>query len=518
MAMPHILVVGNEPATVHSVNSLLAGSSYNTEAVAFGAPAVARICRNPMPDLVLLELGNGHAEGLQTLQRFLQLRPDLKVTVLSKVGDSRQVVEAIRIGAHDYITFPLREFELLQLLKRHVNTEWKADSHTKESVEEVGGDHFFISASPLMQKVRLQAALLANVDVPVLILGESGTGKEVTAHLIHKLSARADRRLLKINCAALPGELLESELFGYERGAFTGATRTKAGKFELCDKGTILLDEVAEMPANLQAKLLHVLQDKQFFHLGGEATIDVDIRILAATNVDIQQALAERRFREDLYYRLSAFTIFLPPLRERQEEIPVLLRHFMQRSAVQYFRAPLSFSAPLMDACLHYTWPGNLRELQNFVKRYLVMADESMAFGELQSKKRRKLVTVDAVPHPPLQPAPDSVLTPQERARDLKFLVRNLKDETETQAITKALAETNWNRTRAARLLHISYRSLLYKIRQHTITRVSSHEPAVYQRVVNTSWVEQPEEVAAVEAQSSFSGKAQPSSERRRPI
>ena len=476
MATPHILVVGNEPATVHSVNSLLAGNSYNTEAVAFGAPAVARIYRNPLPDLVLLELGNGHGEGLQTLQRFLQLRPDLKVIVFSKIGDSRQVVEAIRIGAHDYITVPFREFELLQLLRRHVNTEWEADSHPKETAEEVGGDHFFISVSPLMQKVRLQAELLANIDVPVLILGESGTGKEVTAHLIHKLSARSDRRFLKVNCAALPGELLESELFGYERGAFTGATRTKAGKFELCDKGTILLDEVAEMSANLQAKLLHVLQDKQFFRLGGEATIEVDVRILAATNVDIQQAMAERRVREDLYYRLSAFTIFLPPLRERQEEIPVLLRHFMQRIAVQYSRMPLPFSARLMDACLHYAWPGNLRELQNFVKRYLVMADECMAIGELQANQRRKLVTVDTVPEPALQPAPDSVFIPQERARDLKFLVRNLKDETEIQAITKALAETNWNRKRAARLLHISYRGLLYKIHQHAITRVSASQ------------------------------------------
>jgi len=237
-----------------------------------------------------------------------------------------------------------------------------------------------------------------------------------------------------------------------------------------------LLDEVAEMSANLQAKLLHVLQDKQFFRLGGEATIEVDVRILAATNVDIQQAMAERRVREDLYYRLSAFTIFLPPLRERQEEIPVLLRHFMQRIAVQYSRMPLPFSARLMDACLHYAWPGNLRELQNFVKRYLVMADECMAIGELQANQRRKLVTVDTVPEPALQPAPDSVFIPQERARDLKFLVRNLKDETEIQAITKALAETNWNRKRAARLLHISYRGLLYKIHQHAITRVSASQ------------------------------------------
>jgi transcriptional regulator with GAF, ATPase, and Fis domain len=376
-------------------------------------------------------------------------------------------------------TFPPREFELHQLVKRYVNTEWEADSHMKESVEQVGGEHSFISASPIMQKVRLQAELLANIDVPVLILGESGTGKEVVAHLIHKLSARSDQRLLKISCAAVPGELLESELFGYERGAFTGATRTKAGKFELCDKGTILLDEVAEMPANLQAKLLQVLQDKQFFHLGGEAIIEVDVRILAATNADIPQAMVERRFREDLYYRLSAFTIFLPPLRERQEEIPVLLRHFMHRIAVQYSRPPLPFSPRLMDACLHYAWPGNLRELQNFVKRYLVMADEIMAFGELQTNQRRKLVAVDVVPKSVLQSAPpaaDSVLSPEDRARDLKFLVRNLKDETEIQAINKALAETNWNRKRAARLLHISYRGLLYKIRQHSITRLSAPE------------------------------------------
>jgi two-component system, NtrC family, response regulator AtoC len=479
MVTPHILVVGNEPATVHSVNSVLAGKLYNTESVAFGAPAVARLHRNPVPDVVLMELGNGHGEWLQTLQRFLQLRPDLKVIVLSKAGDSRQVVEAIRIGAHDYLNLPFVEVDLLQIIKRHVHAEWSLDSHSKETVEDVGGGHLFISASPLMQKVRLQAELLANIDVPVLILGESGTGKEVTAHLIHKLSARSDRRLLKVNCAALPGELLESELFGYERGAFTGAMRTKAGKFELSDKGTILLDEVAEMTANLQAKLLHVLQDKQFFRLGGEATIDVDVRILAATNVDIQQAMAERHFREDLYYRLSAFTITLPPLRERQEEIPVLLHHFMQRIASQYSRLPLPFSTRLMDACLHYAWPGNLRELQNFVKRYLVMADEGMALSELQANLRRKLVPVDAIPEPTLDStltATDTAFIPQDRARDLKFLVRNLKDEAEIEAITKALAETSWNRKRAARLLHISYRGLLYKIRQHGITRVSASQ------------------------------------------
>jgi two-component system, NtrC family, response regulator AtoC len=476
MVIPHILVVSNESETVHSVSSALATNSYNTEGVAFGATAVARIYRNPQPDVVLMEFGNGHNEGLQTLQRFLELRPDLRVIVLSKGNDSRPVVEAIRIGAHDYINVPFGEAELRQLLTRHVNAACDVNSTTKESVEDVGGGYLFISASPLMQKIRLQAELLANIDVPVLILGESGTGKEVAAHLIHKLSARSDRRLLKVNCAALPGELLESELFGYERGAFTGAMRTKAGMFELCDKGTILLDEVAEMSANLQAKMLQVLQDKRFFRLGGEATVEVNVRILAATNVNVQQALAERRFREDLYYRLSAFTISLPPLRERQDEIPVLLRQFMQRIAVQYSRVPLPFSKQLMDACLHYAWPGNLRELQNFVKRYLVMADEAVAMRELRANQRRQPVSVAGFSElrvPRVASTQDSSTTPADRARDLKFLVRNLKDETEIQAISKALAETNWNRKKAARLLHISYRGLLYKIGRHGITRIS---------------------------------------------
>ena len=322
-----------------------------------------------------------------------------------------------------------------------------------------------------MHKVRIQSELLANIDVPVLILGESGTGKEVTAHLIHKLSSRSQRRFLKVNCAALPGELLESELFGYERGAFTGAMRTKPGKFELGDKGTILLDEVAEMPANLQAKLLHVLQDKQFFRLGGENTIEVDVRILAATNVNVHQAIAERKFREDLYYRLSAFTIMLPPLRERQEEIPLLLRHFMGRMATQYSRPTIRLSPALIEACLRYPWPGNLRELENFVKRYLVMGDEATAIAELRANWRHDQIAVDASSGP-AAPRLESVPADREaQGAQLKGSLRALKDETEVNAITRALEETHWNRKRAARLLNISYRGLLYKIRQHGITR-----------------------------------------------
>ncbi len=476
MISPHILVVGSDPAIMRSVTAMLAETSCRAEESAIGADAVAKLHCSPAPDLVLLEFGNGnHMAGLQVLQEMRTIRPELAVVVLLASSDTRQVVEAIRLGARDYLTIPLQEIELQQVLLRclgpKLNTNGTGDS--REIIEHLGDDVFFVAASPAMRKVRVQADLLSNINVPVLILGESGTGKEVTAHLIHKLSSRSQQKFLKVNCAALPGELLESELFGYERGAFTGAMRTKPGKFELCNGGTILLDEVAEIPPNLQAKLLHVLQDKQFFRLGGETMIDVDVRVLAATNVDVHEAIVDRRFREDLYYRLSAFTIFLPPLRERQTEIPVLLRHFMARLAAQYALPPVQFSPTLLEACMHYTWPGNLRELENFVKRYLVMSDEATAMAELRANWHKNQ-TVKELPPIPIASRSEIVPTNGEaHGSPLQSVLRTLKNETELQAISRALQETHWNRKRAARLLNISYRGLLYKIRQHGITRAT---------------------------------------------
>jgi two-component system response regulator AtoC len=484
MISPQVLVVGNEPATLHSLSAMLAGTSYRAEGSKLGAEALARIRRDPPPDLVLFALGEGNGKGLPILQQLRALRPDLAIVVLSASGDTREVVEAIRLGAQDYLTVPLQQAELQKVLLRHLRaTVSPAGSRSSdETIEQLDGDEFFVAASPEMHKVRLQSELLANIDVPVLILGESGTGKEVTAHLIHKLSSRSQRKFLKVNCAALPGELLESELFGYERGAFTGATRTKPGKFELGDKGTILLDEVAEMSASLQAKLLHVLQDKRFFRLGGENTIEVDVRILAATNVNVQQAIAERKFREDLYYRLSAFTITLPPLRERQEEIPLLLRHFMGRMASQYSRPTIRLSPALIEACLRYPWPGNLRELENFVKRYLVMGDEATAIAELRANWRPSQIAVDASSGPTAVHLESVPVDGEGQGARVKSSLRALKDETEVNAIARALKETRWNRKQAARLLNISYRGLLYKIRQHGITRLPGSESKTYVR------------------------------------
>src|SRR5208282_536889 len=323
-----------------------------------------------------------------------------------------------------------------------------------------------VRSSKRMREIESQCRLVARADIPVLILGESGTGKEVAAMLIHKMSARSQRSFLKVNCAAMPADLLESELFGYEQGAFTGAVKSKPGKFELCDKGTILLDEIGEMSPTLQAKLLHVLQDHQFSRLGGRSLIKVDVRILAATNVDIPRALASHKLREDLYYRLNAFSVTLPALRERREEIPLLLRHFMARFAARYTRDPLPLTPALVEAALEHSWPGNLRELENFVKRYLILGDETQAIQELRTRRGG---TADAT-----GPASASA---KNNSGDLKSIVRNLKDEAEIKAISEALQNTKWNRKAASRLLNISYKALLYKIREYGLEEDEQRTP-----------------------------------------
>jgi two-component system response regulator AtoC len=457
---PNILVVDDEPSMLRYMQTLLEMEDYRVETASSGMDAVRRIEQSPPPDLILLDLLMPHMDGLQTLERCRQIRPSAKVVMLSCVSDTRKVVEAIRLGAQDYLTKPFHKTDLDSVLERLLKSN-KTDSKPVEvtgDVEEVGEDLYFVSACPAMRKIRAQVGLVANVDIPVLLLGESGTGKEILARLIHKMSARAHRSFLKVNCAALPADLLESELFGYEPGAFTGAERSKPGKFELCNKGTFLLDEVGEMPVTLQAKLLHVLQDGQFSRLGGRTTIKVDVRVLAATNIDIQDAIARKTLREDLYYRLNAFTLRIPPLRERKEEIPLLLKHMMTRMAESYATTPLPYSPKMLQACQRYDWPGNLRELGNFVKRYLVLREEDLAISELESR------SVMEAPIPP----PDSPGS-AEQAGGLKSLVRNLKDQAEEEAIRHALEQTNWNRKTAAMMLNISYKALLYKIRQYGI-------------------------------------------------
>jgi two-component system response regulator AtoC len=454
-----ILLVDDEPGMLRYIKTLLEVDDYKVETATTGEEALKHIEKGMQPDLVLLDVLMPGIDGLETLEQLRRLRPGVKVVMLSCVNDTRKVVQAMKLGASDYLTKPFQKAELDAVIDLSLG---QGKQTFNGEVEELADDVFFIAASPAMRKIRSQAALVANVDIPVLLLGESGTGKEVLGRLIHKLSPRAHRTFLKVNCAAVPADLLESELFGYEPGAFTGATHAKPGKFEICNRGTILLDEIGEMPPLLQAKLLHVLQDQQFSRLGSRSVIKVDVRILAATNINIPEALASKRLREDLYYRLNAFTLHLPPLRDRKEEIPILLKHSMTRMAERYARPPLPLSPAMLQACNDHSWPGNLRELNNFLKRYLILGDEQLAMTELL----------------PRDDGNGGMRADSGRGAEsggLKSLARNAKDEAEALAITQALEQTNWNRKQAAAILQISYKALLYKIRQYGIAEQKSH-------------------------------------------
>lgn len=467
-ARGNILVVDDEPSMLRYLQMLLEIDGYQVETATNGAEALRRVEQGANPDLILMDVLMPQMDGIQALEKIRHVRQSAKIVMLSCISDTQQVVTAMRLGAHDYLAKPFHKADLDLVLQRSLTPAQKIVLPDEGQVEELSDDLFFFAASPAMRKIRTQIGLLANVDVPVLLLGESGTGKEVLARLVHKTSKRAHRPFLKVNCAALPADLLESELFGYEPGAFTGATRAKPGKFELCNKGTILLDEIGEMPPVLQAKLLHVLQDGQFSRLGGRYTLKVDVRILAATNVNIQEAIADRTFREDLYYRLNAFTLQIPPLRQRREEIPHLLKHFMNRLSESYAQPPLPLSPALLEACQQSSWPGNLRELGNFVKRYLVLRDEELALRELQTSIQNTRAQTNG--------NSSSAAVSEENQGGLKSLVRSLKNDAEAQAIQKALDQSKWNRKSAAVALNISYKALLYKIRQYGIQPPSINE------------------------------------------
>ena len=463
MCAPSILLVDDEPRVLRYLKTVLEIDSYEVETAASGEEALQRVRHGPAPSLVLLDLLMPGMDGLQTLENCLKVRPEQKVLMMSCSNDTSKVVQAIKLGAVDYLNKPVQPLHLKGVIRRVLESyEDDRKLAVRYSVgdtaviEDLDDNLFFLAASPIMKQIHAQVALVARVNIPVLLLGESGVGKEILARLIHKMSSRAARPMVRVNCAALPVELLESELFGYEAGAFTGAAAAKPGKFELAEGGTILLDEIGEMSAPLQAKLLHVLQDGMFSRLGGKSSIAADARVLAATNVDVEKAIADRKLREDLYYRLNAFTMTIPPLRKRRQEIPLLLTHFMNNLAAKFGKNPLPVSDRLVRECMRYHWPGNLRELGNFVKRYLVLEDESLVIEELRMKagEAGSEETRKQSSSPPV-------------SGGLKALVRSLKDDAEAKEIQRVMEETNWNRKATAARLGISSKALRYKIKQY---------------------------------------------------
>lgn len=467
-----LLIVSREPSVLRPLWSIGETNSWQMETAGSGWEALERLQAGAAPHVLLLDLPRGDADALHVVRWLRRLRPELPIVVLSYPNGAAQEKEAIRLGAQDYLVRPLDEAQLEVAIRRQLNGshdgEWVEPG--SEEMEPLDDGAFFVSATPIMHKLQAQAKLLAEADVPVLIEGEKGSGKSTVALLIHKLSVRSGCKFVKVNCAALPGELLEEELFGCVNSSSGMAGRPKLGKLELCGKGTVLLEEISEMPESLQVKLLQLLQEKSFVRPGGKTSVPVDVRILATSSTNLERAVSTRKLREDLYYRLSTFTLLVPSLRQRKEAIPILLQYFMHRLAKQYGIAPRTFSPAVIEACQAYTWPVNLKELEEFVKRYLLMGDSELSFGAQDTDWEDEAGNGDSSQKPGT--VADTSLAggfraPASEASSLKSMVQTVKLEAERNAIAAALEKTGWNRKAAARLLKVSYRTILYKIDQY---------------------------------------------------
>jgi two-component system response regulator AtoC len=466
-----VLVIEDDDGARDALCQYLSAAGYRVRPARDGTEALAAMS-GPPPDAVLLDLVIPAPDGFEVLRRLRERDPRLPVIVMSGLSEAEDVVRAMKLGAHDYLPKPLEVAELDLVLRRALDRPGRRTPEVAPRAP-AAADAEAVAATPTlssaMERVWSLVSRIADTDVPVLLIGESGVGKDVVARRIHATSHRSGRPFVKINCAALPGELLESELFGHEKGAFTGAHAEKPGKFELADQGTVFLDEIGEMDPRLQAKLLQVLQDEEFYRVGGKRSVRVDARVVVATNRNLDAAIRQGSFREDLYYRLNVVTIRVPPLRERKEEIVPLVRHFVEKYRSRYHGGLEQVPADVMDRFHAYDWPGNVRELENLVRRLVVLRDPAMVLGELGPV--RPLVgmpTNSASNSVRLDAAPALHASLPEDA-PLKDVARRAARIAEREAILRALMRTGWNKRKAAKRLQISYKALLYKIKDCAI-------------------------------------------------
>jgi two-component system response regulator AtoC len=454
------LVVDDAEGIRGYLANLLEVFGYQVDTAKDGHSALALLEAGAAPDVILMDVMMPGIDGLETLRRLREMDRRVPVVMLSVVGKASTIVDALRLGATDYLNKPFEEEELEATLRKVLERRG-LEEEREHLLEELKHQHRGAVWSGLaMKRVRTLLDQVAPVNVTVLIQGESGVGKEVVARALHDASPRSKRAFVKVNCAALPEDLLESELFGYERGAFTGAVSSKPGKFQVADQGTIFLDEIGEMSPGLQAKLLQVLQDGTFARLGGNREIQVDVRVVCATHRPLVQMVAAGTFREDLYHRLNVVDIQIPPLRERREEIPQLVETFLGRFALKYGKIPAPPSPALMRALERYPFPGNIRELENMMKRVIVFGSERPVLDELLADRQR------------VRPGPSRLAgvidALAESAGDvpLKEVARLASLEAERELIESTLDRTDWNRRKASALLGVSYKTLLQKIRE----------------------------------------------------
>jgi two-component system, NtrC family, response regulator AtoC len=446
------LLVDDEPGMLRYIKTLLEVDNYNVETATTGEEALQKIDKGLEPDLVLLDVLMPGIDGLQTLEQLRQKQPSAKVVMLSCVSDTRKVVQAMKLGAQDYLTKPFQKAELDAVVDLSLGQGKQTYSG---EVEELAEDVFFIAASPAMRKIRSQAALVANVDIPVLLLGESGTGKEVLAKAIHYHSPRAQGQMLELNCAAIPDTLLESELFGYEPGAFTDARRRKEGLLERASHGTLFLDEIGDMSMSTQAKLLRVLEEGSFTRLGGTRPISVDVRIIAATNKDVKAAVAAGRFREDLFYRLNVVPLTIPPLRERTEDIVPLALEILQRFNRELKKNFTGLTPAAAELLNRYPWPGNIRELKNVIERTMILAPEGDIDAAFLPEEIRDYIAEVAA-------SPLSHIEELSPTGDQFVTLRELEE----RYIDEVLTASGQNKTQAAHILGIHPTSLLRRLKK----------------------------------------------------
>ena len=454
-----ILVVDDEEAIVSSLSSILEDEGYEVSVAKSGAEALKTYMADP-PDLMLLDIWMPDMDGLETLRRIKELVPTAQVMVMSGHGSIETAVKAIKLGAYDYIEKPL-SLENVTLRVKHALEQYRLEEENRSLRTKVQRKFELVGQSPAMHQLRQLIETAGPTNSRVLIGGENGTGKELVARAIHLQSARADRPFVAVNCAAIPETLIESELFGHEKGSFSGATSMKRGQFEQADGGTLFLDEIGDMSLNTQAKVLRALQEQQFTRVGGTKLLKVDVRVLAASNKDLLKEIEKGTFREDLYYRLNVVPIVVPPLRERREDIPVLIRHFMKLHAEEQGLRIKEVTPEAMHVFQQYEWPGNIRELRNLIERLMIMVpgnviDATQATTSLQVKPTGAALSA---PNATSQPAVSPLFA---HAYDS---LRDARNAFEKEYIGRKLREHHWNISRTAEDLKIERSHLHRKIK-----------------------------------------------------
>ncbi len=450
MAGEHILIVDDEPAIQSSLRGVLEDEGYRVTAVGSGAEAIGAVA-DEVPDLVFLDIWMPGLDGLETLAQLKRVRPETAVVMISGHATIETAVKATRLGAYDFIEKPLSLDKTLVTVTRALEHA-RLESENQSLREKLDERSQLIGETPVMRALREQIAMAAPTNGRVLIHGENGSGKELVARAIHAHSARRDRPFVEVNCAAIPEELIESELFGHERGAFTGAHARRRGRFELADGGTLFLDEIGDMSFKTQAKVLRALEEQSFERIGGKDTVKVDVRVIAASNRDLPALTRDGRFREDLYYRLNVIPIEAPPLRVRADDIPLLVDHFIRVFSTENGKPVKTLSGEALAYFLAYDWPGNVRELRNMVERLVIMAP-------------RAVIEAEDLPAP-LRPKEGWTEGAEGRERTL----REARENFERAYIVAELRANDWNVARASERLGIERSHLYRKIKAYGIS------------------------------------------------